>query len=59
MDPVGRHLVAQLKSAAGFGFCDHGVLFEDQDCLEGDQPDQMGQKHLYQLAGQPEEESLH
>lgn len=55
MDPVGQQLVAELMSAAGFGFCDHGTLFEDQDCLEGDQ---MEHKHLCQQARQPGEESL-
>ena len=28
MDPVGQQFVAQLMSAAGFGFCDHGTLLE-------------------------------
>lgn len=40
MDPIEQQqLVAQLMSAAGFGFRDHGTLSEDQDCLEGDEPD--------------------
>lgn len=58
MDPVDQQLFAQLVSAAGFGVCDHGTLSENQGCLEGDQPDEMEQKHLCQQTGQPGEESL-